>query len=659
MYCSRCGNQIADDALFCSKCGAKVQGTNNRVEEKKENTKETVSNVVTDMERKTKTIVGGMGKKTKIIVIGLLGVLILLFLVMLIKGLNSDAKAYKAYKEYYEEFYEENKDSRYEFDCGGQIVINEDGKPLLVLCDIVEEADGEYLSDVYVYEYKRGDVEQLAKKKGLISDRNGIYVDECDNTITLLVVNEETTVYVLEDDMFREDISMRYIDGEVLSNNIYSRFWGTTVKLYEKMNGLLQVALFSNHTNAEINAIQDKDFEDLLDKLAKETPKTKLELKQVYNEFFIKERIYEKESETGSGTVNTNIDGEKVVIESEIIHTGYVYEKENYMYFGVTTKPGTLYYVNYIGGGVAYLEDDENMSVLEIYHQYEMKRIPKNIEGKEVELSSNVVKSLIEELDIEDFEDIKEGKDKGVFETEEGYELELNAELPYLWTIDEEEYKATGEESSYKEIMEYIENGDLIDIKVEYYSTDNLIESPVRYIRALIEEDRQRGRVSKDADIKEKREKEEAESKEEKDEAKSKGLAVGDINAVNIIEGDEVFVDAGISTKRFEMIDNILYITTSTLLGETVVFEVAEDCEWYTSIEVGGEKVETLTYEQVKEIIEKGSESYKDSETYVVNCVDGLVTDVYILLGEKRYFNESSFTSTEEPKYDNSGTIVG
>ena len=206
MYCSRCGNQIADDALFCSKCGAKVQGTNNRVEEKKENTKETVSNVVTDMERKTKTIVGGMGKKTKIIVIGLLGVLTLLFLVMLIKGLNSDAKAYKAYKEYYEEFYEENKDSRYEFDCGGQIVINEDGKPLLVLCDIVEEADGEYLSDVYVYEYKRGDVEQLAKKKGLISDRNGIYVDECDNTITLLVVNEETTVYVLEDVMFREDI---------------------------------------------------------------------------------------------------------------------------------------------------------------------------------------------------------------------------------------------------------------------------------------------------------------------------------------------------------------------------------------------------------------------------------------------------------------------
>ncbi len=130
----------------------------------------------------------------------------------------------------------------------------------------------------------------------------------------------------------------------------------------------------------------------------------------------------------------------------------------------------------------------------------------------------------------------------------------------------------------------------------------------------------------------------------------------------DLIEGDKSYIYFANATTRFEMIDDLLYIEDIEYIFDgTMCFKVAEDCEWYTYYREADERVETLSYEKIKEIIDIGMEDFNRSEHYTVKCVDGLVTEVYITLNQKKYFEESSSQqdSYDETRYNDAGDIIG
>ena len=106
-------------------------------------------------------------------------------------------KIFSAFAEYYDEFVDEkgskftnntNDDYPEDFvyDCAGRIVLDEAGKPLLVIADLTEVNSQGGLFDIHFFTYKDKEVVERAKLKNIQSGDD-----------YLAVVNDGTSVYVL------------------------------------------------------------------------------------------------------------------------------------------------------------------------------------------------------------------------------------------------------------------------------------------------------------------------------------------------------------------------------------------------------------------------------------------------------------------------------
>lgn len=300
---------------------------------------------------------------------------------------GSNKKAYEAYKEFYREFYDEHFDAMYsEFDCGGQILFNEDNEPLLAICDLTVVSE-KGIADVYVYEYKRGKVKELARKTGLTPSDDAMYIDSIDGKITLFVFEDEgpeeiPIIYSLGKDGFeKEKMIVDY--GEIYlaaESNTYVDFW---VKVWPELETNSLYNAFYAEFEEPLTTICGSNFEMLLNQLAESKPKTQLDLKMAYTQFFNDEDIYED-------TTFSYVDDEKI-----------------YTYSSAENK---FYYAGKLGVPVA--EDT-------------LKDMDKKINGIEVELASSFIVEVLDNLYIEDIEKIEHKDNILTIQTTKGVSLDI------------------------------------------------------------------------------------------------------------------------------------------------------------------------------------------------------------------------------------------
>ena len=198
------------------------------------------------------------------------------------ESLGGSADVYEAYKEFYQDFYDENIDTNItSWDCGGQILLDEDNKPLLALCNVsVFSTPDDFSSDVFIYEYDNKEVKEIAKVTGIRAWDNLIFIDKVNdkNKLYHLDYNGEGiyTSYTLEDDGFKKD----NLTPEELKKELTSEVYMTS--------------LYNSFTldNDDTPVLAGSLFESLLSSLADEDPKSLLELKVAYADFFKDEGIY-------------------------------------------------------------------------------------------------------------------------------------------------------------------------------------------------------------------------------------------------------------------------------------------------------------------------------------------------------------------------------
>ena len=309
MYCRKCGNQLEDDALFCIKCGTKAIIEENEVISKENGTKDIVNTgvvidnvvkedskpiidtkVIIDKVTEIKGSLKGMTKKNLYIMAGIIGIILLLVIIVITRNADSNTKAYEAFKEYYNEFYYRHLDDEIStIDCGGQIVINENGEPILAICDL-NLTDERPSAEVYLYEYKDEEVIEIAKATGIETEIEGLYIDVYNGKITMCTEplgTRNVTVYVLEEYGFNTEsiIKAGGLEGYNKENK-YNEFWVETRRYTDTP---LYIAFYS--VLEDEMALNGSDFESILNGLAKVDAKTMLDVKKVYTDYFRVENI--------------------------------------------------------------------------------------------------------------------------------------------------------------------------------------------------------------------------------------------------------------------------------------------------------------------------------------------------------------------------------
>lgn len=198
-------------------------------------------------------------------------------------------KYYEAYREFYDEFYEEHisNDTEYTIaDCGGMILLDENNTPIMAICDLTAWTSVGISADIYLYEYDGKKVLEKTKKTGVLCDDNGIYLSGYNGSIGMFVTSSEgeDAMYSIEGTDFN---SIPFRNGED-ENEDSLIFWDE----HFPDDGVWNAMFFALFTDHDGYAISGSSFDSLLDQLAEKKPKTQLQLKIAYADFFAKEGTY-------------------------------------------------------------------------------------------------------------------------------------------------------------------------------------------------------------------------------------------------------------------------------------------------------------------------------------------------------------------------------
>ena len=353
---------------------------------------------------------------------------------------SSPVNIYEAYGEFYQKFYNKHADSSSQtaqIDCGGRILFDAENNPLLAICDITEMSEETgIVSDIYIYEYNNGKVRELAKKTGVASDDNGVFIDSVNGVVTMRVCDhilnndDDDTVYVLGEDGFKEEASVPVYHDDMVSlekADMYIDFWYDTYEFADPF----YYAFFDN--SRYLYTINGSGFNTLLSKLAAINPGTQLELKMVYAEFFKDEDIYE---------------------ESSFV---YVNDKQFYIYDSSDEK---LFYLGNFDAEVSEETPED---------------VPDEIEGIKTELSGHYIKKLLGSVKLNDIKKFECKDNKVYIQTVQGISLEVPSVYNYP---DSDDYNKTADwniyigeektsiESSYDAVKKYIDAGLAEDILI-------------------------------------------------------------------------------------------------------------------------------------------------------------------------------------------------
>lgn len=298
MFCGLCGSQNEENAIFCAECGARLNGGESENNE---------SPVVTNEKHKNNIVV-------KIAVVAAAVIVVVIALIFATKSFKSRSAeeqeshdsgkistdkvegqesshsgkvstCYGAYQKYYDEFYEEHisNDTEYTIaDCGGMILLDENGAPIMAVCDLTAWTDTGLSADIYLYEYDGKKVVEKAKKTGILCSDDGILLaNATDGSVGMYAIASESgdMMYQLEGNAF---VSVPLDDnGEVFFDEHFSDDGSWNPLFFQ---------LFTDNGNNY--AVRGSDFDNLLSQFAEKDPKTLLELRIAYADFFAKEGIY-------------------------------------------------------------------------------------------------------------------------------------------------------------------------------------------------------------------------------------------------------------------------------------------------------------------------------------------------------------------------------
>ena len=377
-----------------------------------------------------------MTKKNLYIMAGIIGIILLLVIIVITRNADSNKKAYEAFKEYYNEFYYRHLDDEIStIDCGGQIVMNENGKPILAICDL-NLTDERPNAEVYLYEYKDEEVIEIAKATGIETEIEGLYIDVYNGKITMCTEplgTRNAIVYVLEEYGFNTEsiIKAGGLEGYNKENK-YNEFWVETRRYTDTP---LYIAFYS--VLEDEMALNGSDFESILNGLAKVDAKTMLDVKKVYTDYFRVENI--------------NRHPEFVYVENDLLYCYNIDEEK-------------LLFEDTIG----------NIEILEM-----IDTIPGKIEGIEVGLGSNAKCSQVYELKIEDIESIEYDEQNITIKTKEGEEYKFATTYAYdMSHVYYTEYKVSDGETyeiTVEKVKEYFDTGAIKDISLYMERLDSTI----------------------------------------------------------------------------------------------------------------------------------------------------------------------------------------
>lgn len=256
----------------------------------------------------------------------------------------------------------------------------------------------------------------------------------------------ETSAEAVPEDTESSDTDIEEVK-EKEEINKYTYFWS---RIGETSNQLYS-AFFSEYEFLEgsgLGAINGSNFEMLLSKLTEAKPKSQLELKMAYTDFFKEEGIYD--------------DAYFFLVDEEQM---YAYDSANnkYYYVGTVGKPAT--------------EDD-------------LSDMKNKIDGTEVELSSIFTRECLQEIAVDNIETIEQNNGIITVKTDKGVSLKGNDSYTdsyydekkiCAWKISiptDSGYKII--EATYEQVKKYLEEGLATDIEIStYYDYYNVSISEV------------------------------------------------------------------------------------------------------------------------------------------------------------------------------------
>lgn len=209
-------------------------------------------------------------------------------------------KMMDAYKDYYSEFCEENLKPYYEdhsdCDCAARFVVNpDDNNIMMVIADIVDAAGDEMKVDLYFYEYKSGKVKEYLSIPGIWTTTDGIYVG---NIVDGLFVSTTTypnggqyehTQYRIADGKAEEITQSKEDDEEWIDINTEKGVFEYPLP-YD-----LSGRIFTDcDSYANKYCVAERNLEEAIDFIKAGAPKTSNELKVLWVDYLVDNRITSK-----------------------------------------------------------------------------------------------------------------------------------------------------------------------------------------------------------------------------------------------------------------------------------------------------------------------------------------------------------------------------
>lgn len=209
-------------------------------------------------------------------------------------------KMIDAYKDYYSEFCEENLKPYYEdhsdCDCAARFVVNpDDNNIMMVIADIVDAAGDEMKVDLYFYEYKSGKVKEYLSIPGIWTTTDGIYVG---NIVDGLFVSTTTypnggqyehTQYRIADGKAEEITQSKEDDEEWIDINTEKGVFEYPLP-YD-----LSGRIFTDcDSYANKYCVAERNLEEAIDFIKAGAPKTSNELKVLWVDYLVDNRITSK-----------------------------------------------------------------------------------------------------------------------------------------------------------------------------------------------------------------------------------------------------------------------------------------------------------------------------------------------------------------------------
>ena len=205
-----------------------------------------------------------------------------------------------AYKEFYSSFCEKNLKPYYhdsehgdisEGDCAGKLVLDEEGFPVMAICDITSIIEGsrEFLIDIYFFKYDGAEVEQYAKIPNIKCIDDGLFVDNIEGELYVYSIADK------EADNLRCTVSEN--DYTVIPEDKYYyklpfEFETSFGKANYYDDFELNKCIFSKRTkNSNKYCVAGGDFCDLLDYFAGLSIDNALDFKKSYDDCLLKNRV--------------------------------------------------------------------------------------------------------------------------------------------------------------------------------------------------------------------------------------------------------------------------------------------------------------------------------------------------------------------------------